>query len=74
HQEEEKRMARHHHFARMHAKLHGHEAMCAEMVLILINTPAMAQLLLVQRKRRHPNGEWWVLPSFIQTFHLVIFQ
>ena len=37
----------------MHAKHRGHEAMHAEMVLILIATLVVAQLLLVQWKQRH---------------------
>ena len=42
--------------ALMHAKHHGHEAMHAEMVLILIATLVVAQLLLVQWKQRHPRS------------------
>ncbi|XP_053418777.1 RING finger protein 121 isoform X1 [Nycticebus coucang] len=42
--------------ARMHAKHRGHEAMHAEMVLILIATLVVAQLLLVQWKQRHPRS------------------
>ncbi|MBN3300160.1 RN121 protein, partial [Amia calva] len=40
----------------MHAKHRGHEAMHAEMVLILIVTLVIAQLLLVQWKQRHPKS------------------
>ena len=40
----------------MHAKHRGHEAMHAEMVLILIATLVVAQLLLVQWKQRHPRS------------------
>lgn len=42
--------------ARMHAKHRGHEAMHAEMVLILIATLVVAQLLLVQWKQRHSRS------------------
>lgn len=42
--------------ARMHAKHKGHEAMHAEMVLILIVTLVVAQLVLVQWKQRHPKS------------------
>ncbi|XDV39232.1 hypothetical protein PO909_008496 [Leuciscus waleckii] len=40
----------------MHAKHKGHEAMHAEMVLILIVTLVIAQLVLVQWKQRHPKS------------------
>lgn len=40
----------------MHAKHKGHEAMHAEMVLILIVTLVVAQLVLVQWKQRHPKS------------------
>ncbi|KAI2561550.1 ring finger protein 121 [Homo sapiens] len=65
--------------ARMHAKHRGHEAMHAEMVLILIATLVVAQLLLVQWKQRHPRSynRWGftVLPrlvssSWAQAIHL----
>lgn len=42
--------------ARMHAKHKGHEAMHAEMVLILIATLVIAQLVLVQWKQRHSKS------------------
>lgn len=42
--------------ARMHAKHKGHEAMHAEMVLILIVTLVIAQLVLVQWKQRHAKS------------------
>lgn len=42
--------------AKMHAKHKGHEAMHAEMVLILIVTLVVAQLVLVQWKQRHPKS------------------
>lgn len=42
--------------ARMHAKHKGHEAMHAEMVLILIVTLVIAQLVLVQWKQRHSKS------------------
>eukprot|EP00057_Strongylocentrotus_purpuratus_P023692 XP_011678166.1 PREDICTED: RING finger protein 121-like [Strongylocentrotus purpuratus] len=38
---------------RMHEKHKGHEAMHAEMILILIATLFVAQILLVQWKQRH---------------------
>ncbi|XP_009894055.1 PREDICTED: RING finger protein 121-like, partial [Charadrius vociferus] len=57
--------------ARMHAKHRGHEAMHAEMVLILIATLVVAQLLLVQWKQRHPRSynmvtlfQMWVVPLY----------
>ena len=37
----------------MHEKHRGHESMHAEMVLILICTLAIAQLVLVQWRKRH---------------------
>lgn len=40
----------------MHAKHKGHEAMHAEMVLILIVTLVIAQLVLVQWKQRHSKS------------------
>lgn len=39
--------------ARMHEKHRGHESMHAEMVLILITTLVVAQLFLVQWRKRH---------------------
>uniref|UniRef100_A0A8C7E1V4 Ring finger protein 121 n=1 Tax=Naja naja TaxID=35670 RepID=A0A8C7E1V4_NAJNA len=55
----------------MHAKHRGHEAMHAEMVLILIATLVVAQLLLVQWKQRHPRSynmvtlfQMWVVPLY----------
>ncbi|XP_044274504.1 RING finger protein 121 isoform X4 [Varanus komodoensis] len=57
--------------AQMHAKHRGHEAMHAEMVLILIATLVVAQLLLVQWKQRHPRSynmvtlfQMWVVPLY----------
>ncbi|XP_077984446.1 E3 ubiquitin ligase Rnf121-like [Glandiceps talaboti] len=38
---------------RLHAKHKGHEAMHAEMILILLTTLVVAQVLLVQWKQRH---------------------
>ena len=38
---------------KLHEKHRGHEAMHAEMVLILIVTLVVAQVLLVQWKQRH---------------------
>lgn len=38
---------------RLHVQHRGHEAMHAEMVLILIATLVVAQIVLVQWKQRH---------------------
>uniref|UniRef100_A0A3B3ZRZ2 Uncharacterized protein n=1 Tax=Periophthalmus magnuspinnatus TaxID=409849 RepID=A0A3B3ZRZ2_9GOBI len=38
---------------RLHTKHRGHEAMHAEMVLILVATLVVAQIVLVQWKQRH---------------------
>lgn len=38
---------------RLHVKHRGHEAMHAEMVLILVATLVVAQIVLVQWKQRH---------------------
>lgn len=38
---------------RLHVKHRGHEAMHAEMVMILIATLVVAQIVLVQWKQRH---------------------
>uniref|UniRef100_A0A8C9UVE5 Ring finger protein 121 n=1 Tax=Spermophilus dauricus TaxID=99837 RepID=A0A8C9UVE5_SPEDA len=56
--------------ARMHAKHRGHEAMHAEMVLILIATLVVAQLLLVQWKQRHPRSYNFYSESGMPTKHL----
>ncbi|XP_077307175.1 E3 ubiquitin ligase RNF121 [Lithobates pipiens] len=55
----------------MHAKHRGHEAMHAEMVLILIATLVVAQLLLVQWKQRHTRSynmvtlfQMWIVPVY----------
>uniref|UniRef100_A0A8B9FUW8 Ring finger protein 121 n=1 Tax=Amazona collaria TaxID=241587 RepID=A0A8B9FUW8_9PSIT len=56
--------------ARMHAKHRGHEAMHAEMVLILIATLVVAQLLLVQWKQRHPRSYNFYSASGMPTKHL----
>lgn len=53
--------------AKMHAKHKGHEAMHAEMVLILIVTLVIAQLVLVQWKQRHPKS--YNVSQFIFFFH-----
>ncbi|KAF0038239.1 hypothetical protein F2P81_008723 [Scophthalmus maximus] len=60
--------------ARMHAKHKGHEAMHAEMVLILIVTLVVAQLVLVQWKQRHSKSynlvtlfQMWVVPLYFTT-------
>ena len=39
--------------AKLHAKHKGHETMHLEMVLILLTTLVVAQILLVQWKKRH---------------------
>uniref|UniRef100_A0A8C0AND8 Ring finger protein 121 n=1 Tax=Buteo japonicus TaxID=224669 RepID=A0A8C0AND8_9AVES len=54
----------------MHAKHRGHEAMHAEMVLILIATLVVAQLLLVQWKQRHPRSYNFYSASGMPTKHL----
>ena len=41
---------------RLHVKHRGHEAMHAEMVLILIATLLVAQVVLVQWKQRHTRS------------------
>uniref|UniRef100_A0A8C6PSM0 Ring finger protein 121 n=1 Tax=Nothobranchius furzeri TaxID=105023 RepID=A0A8C6PSM0_NOTFU len=56
--------------ARMHAKHKGHEAMHAEMVLILIVTLVVAQLVLVQWKQRHPKSYNYYSASGMPTKHL----
>lgn len=38
---------------KLHEKHKGHEAMHLEMILILLTTLAVAQILLVQWKKRH---------------------
>ncbi|XP_027010113.1 RING finger protein 121 isoform X2 [Tachysurus fulvidraco] len=60
--------------ARMHAKHKGHEAMHAEMVLILIVTLVIAQLVLVQWKQRQARSynlvtlfQMWVVPLYFTT-------
>lgn len=57
--------------AKLHAKHKGHEAMHAEMVLILIVTLVVAQLALVQWKQRHQKSynmvtlfQMWVIPLY----------
>uniref|UniRef100_A0AAR2JG18 RING-type domain-containing protein n=1 Tax=Pygocentrus nattereri TaxID=42514 RepID=A0AAR2JG18_PYGNA len=54
----------------MHAKHKGHEAMHAEMVLILIVTLVVAQLVLVQWKQRHPKSYNYYSASGMPTKHL----
>uniref|UniRef100_A0A8B9L6S3 RING-type domain-containing protein n=1 Tax=Astyanax mexicanus TaxID=7994 RepID=A0A8B9L6S3_ASTMX len=54
----------------MHAKHKGHEAMHAEMVLILIVTLVIAQLVLVQWKQRHPKSYNYYSASGMPTKHL----
>ncbi|XP_036072546.1 RING finger protein 175 isoform X1 [Oryzias melastigma] len=56
---------------RLHLKHRGHEAMHAEMVLILIATLVVAQILLVQWKQRHHRSynlvtlvQMWVVPLY----------
>uniref|UniRef100_A0A8C4X4C0 Uncharacterized protein n=1 Tax=Erpetoichthys calabaricus TaxID=27687 RepID=A0A8C4X4C0_ERPCA len=56
----------------MNAKICGHEAMHAEMVLIFIVTPVIAQLLLVQWKQRHPKS--YSLITFFQMWMLFPFH
>eukprot|EP00064_Thunnus_orientalis_P021990 superscaffoldBa00007037_g22165 len=56
---------------RLHVKHRGHEAMHAEMVLILIATLVVAQIVLVQWKQRHHRSynlvtlvQMWVVPLY----------
>uniref|UniRef100_A0A3Q2W654 Ring finger protein 175 n=1 Tax=Haplochromis burtoni TaxID=8153 RepID=A0A3Q2W654_HAPBU len=56
---------------RLHMKHRGHEAMHAEMVLILIATLVVAQIVLVQWKQRHHRSynlvtlvQMWVVPLY----------
>ncbi|XDV14635.1 hypothetical protein PO909_014855 [Leuciscus waleckii] len=56
---------------RLHVKHRGHEAMHAEMVLILIATLVVAQIVLVQWKQRHGRSynmvtllQMWVVPLY----------
>ncbi|XP_034539828.1 RING finger protein 121 isoform X2 [Notolabrus celidotus] len=55
--------------ARMHAKHKGHEAMHAEMVLILIVTLVVAQLVLVQWKQRHPKSY-----NLVTLFQMLVYK
>ncbi|XP_035770627.1 RING finger protein 175-like [Neolamprologus brichardi] len=55
----------------LHMKHRGHEAMHAEMVLILIATLVVAQIVLVQWKQRHHRSynlvtlvQMWVVPLY----------
>ncbi|XP_041051055.1 RING finger protein 175 isoform X4 [Carcharodon carcharias] len=57
--------------AKIHAKHRGHEAMHAEMVLILIATLVIAQVVLVQWKQRHCRSynlvtllQMWIVPLY----------
>uniref|UniRef100_A0A3Q2WZC5 Ring finger protein 175 n=1 Tax=Haplochromis burtoni TaxID=8153 RepID=A0A3Q2WZC5_HAPBU len=57
--------------SRLHMKHRGHEAMHAEMVLILIATLVVAQIVLVQWKQRHHRSynlvtlvQMWVVPLY----------
>ncbi|CAL8384730.1 unnamed protein product [Arctogadus glacialis] len=56
---------------RLHVKHRGHEAMHAEMVLILIATLLVAQVVLVQWKQRHTRSynlvtllQMWAVPLY----------
>ncbi|XP_074650660.1 E3 ubiquitin ligase Rnf121-like [Tubulanus polymorphus] len=56
---------------RLHEKHRGHEAMHAEMVLVLIATLVVAQVMLVQWKQRHFRSYqivtligMWIIPIF----------
>uniref|UniRef100_H3AEK8 Ring finger protein 175 n=1 Tax=Latimeria chalumnae TaxID=7897 RepID=H3AEK8_LATCH len=56
---------------KIHTKHRGHEAMHAEMVLILIATLVIAQIVLVQWKQRHCRSynlvtllQMWVVPLY----------
>uniref|UniRef100_UPI00358E9544 E3 ubiquitin ligase Rnf121-like isoform X1 n=1 Tax=Myxine glutinosa TaxID=7769 RepID=UPI00358E9544 len=57
--------------ARMHVRHRGHEAMHAEMVLVLLGTMVMAQIFLVQWKQRHQRSynlatlfQMWAVPLY----------
>ncbi|XP_020367829.1 RING finger protein 175 [Rhincodon typus] len=59
------------HNAKVHAKHRGHEAMHAEMVLILIATLVIAQIVLVQWKQHHCRSynlvtllQMWLVPLY----------
>ncbi|XP_043556120.1 RING finger protein 175-like isoform X4 [Chiloscyllium plagiosum] len=59
------------HNAKVHAKHRGHEAMHAEMVLILIATLVIAQIVLVQWKQHHCRSynlvtllQMWIVPLY----------
>ncbi|CAE1330945.1 RNF121_175 [Acanthosepion pharaonis] len=62
---------------RLHEKHRGHEAMHAEMVLILLATLAVAQVVLMQWKKRHFKsyqrstllGMWLIPVIFCLKFH-----
>lgn len=66
---------------RLHEKHRGHETMHAEMVLILLATLAVAQVLLMQWKKRHFKsyqratliGMWLIPAIFCLKFHWVRF-
>ena len=55
---------------KMHEKHHGHDAMHAEMVLILIVTLFVAQILLVQWRQRHFKS-YQVSTSFILLYYYI---
>lgn len=60
--------------AQMHAKHKGHEAMHAEMVLILIVTLVVAQLVLVQWKQRHSKSYNVRQPSDLKLFESSLYS
>ncbi|KAM6071934.1 LOW QUALITY PROTEIN: RING finger protein 175 [Theristicus caerulescens] len=57
----------------MHAKHHGCESMCMEMVLVLIAALVVAQIMFVQWKQRHCSYnlvtllQMWVVPLYFTT-------
>lgn len=62
---------------RLHVKHRGHEAMHAEMVLILIATLVVAQIVLVQWKQRHHRSynvsdRYHLLPSMLMESQLKV--
>ncbi|XP_041075476.1 RING finger protein 175 isoform X1 [Polyodon spathula] len=74
-QAELSKMSPEEHWKMQHEKIHvkhrGHEAMHAEMVLILIATLVIAQIVLVQWKQRHCRSynmvtlvQMWVVPLY----------
>lgn len=60
----------------MHEKHRGHETMHLEMMLVLVVTLVVAQILLVQWKKRHNRSYslvtllgLWLIPVSISCYH-----